>query len=74
VHNAIDESDDFGDIDTSDLFTEISRGVDHQLWLVESHRQLYQQNVASVSAGIVGSGLRPGHGPRPWAEVPLAAE
>ena len=28
------------DIDTSDLFTEISRGIDHQLWLVESHRQL----------------------------------
>jgi len=27
-----------GDADTSDLFTEISRGVDHQLWFVESHR------------------------------------
>ena len=26
-----------GDADTSDLFTEISRGVDHQLWFVESH-------------------------------------
>jgi starvation-inducible DNA-binding protein len=40
VRNASDESDEFGDIDTSDLFTEISRGIDHQLWLVESHRQL----------------------------------
>ena len=40
VCNAIDESDSFGDIDTSDLFTEISRGIDHQLWLVESHRPL----------------------------------
>ena len=40
VRNAIDESDSFGDIDTSDLFTEISRGIDHQLWLVESHRPL----------------------------------
>ena len=25
------------DADTADLFTDISRGVDHQLWLVESH-------------------------------------
>jgi starvation-inducible DNA-binding protein len=37
---AIDESAAFGDQDTSDVFTEISRDVDHQLWLVESH--LYQ--------------------------------
>ena len=27
----------FGDADTADLFTEISRSADHQLWLVESH-------------------------------------
>ena len=40
VRNAIDESDQFGDIDTSDLFTEVSRGIDYQLWLVESHRHL----------------------------------
>ena len=40
VRNAIDESDQFGDIDTSDLFTEVSRGIDYQLWLVELHRHL----------------------------------
>jgi starvation-inducible DNA-binding protein len=40
ARNAIDESDSFGDIDTSDLFTEVSRGIDYQLWLVESHKQL----------------------------------
>ena len=34
---AIDESAVFGDQDTSDVFTQISRDVDHQLWLVESH-------------------------------------
>jgi starvation-inducible DNA-binding protein len=39
VRNAIDETASFGDADTSDVFTEISRGVDQQLWLVESHRQ-----------------------------------
>jgi starvation-inducible DNA-binding protein len=40
VRGAIDDSDSFGDIDTSDLFTEVSRGIDYHLWLVESHRQL----------------------------------
>jgi starvation-inducible DNA-binding protein len=40
VRNAIGESDQFGDIDTSDLFTEVSRGIDYQLWLVEAHRPL----------------------------------
>ena len=27
----------FGDADTADLFTEQSRGIDQQLWFVESH-------------------------------------
>jgi starvation-inducible DNA-binding protein len=40
ARNAIDESASFGDADTSDLFTEVSRGIDYQLWLVELHRQL----------------------------------
>jgi starvation-inducible DNA-binding protein len=39
VRNAIDEMASSGDADTSDVFTEISRGVDQQLWLVESHRE-----------------------------------
>jgi starvation-inducible DNA-binding protein len=39
VRNATDETASFGNADTSDVFTEISRGVDQQLWLVESHRQ-----------------------------------
>jgi starvation-inducible DNA-binding protein len=34
---AIDEAAAFGDQDTSDVFTEVSRGIDYQLWLVESH-------------------------------------
>jgi hypothetical protein len=33
VRNAIDESTELGDIDTSDLFTEISGGVDQHLWV-----------------------------------------
>lgn len=37
VREAIGKATDFGDVDTADLFTEVSRGIDHQLWFVESH-------------------------------------
>jgi len=37
VREAIDEAAQFGDADTADVFTEISRETDKQLWLVESH-------------------------------------
>ena len=36
---AIATSADAGDADTSDLFTELSRGADKQLWFVEAHLQ-----------------------------------
>jgi len=36
---AIDTAADFGDADTSDLFTGVSRGVDKVLWMVEAHGQ-----------------------------------
>jgi len=36
---AIDASDQLGDKDTADIFTEISRGVDKWLWFVEAHLQ-----------------------------------
>jgi len=39
VRTAIDESDKLGDKDTADLFTEISREIDKQLWFVEAHVQ-----------------------------------
>src|ERR1700681_371061 len=37
ARNAIDEATSYGDADTADIFTEVSRGVDAQLWRVESH-------------------------------------
>ena len=37
VRDASDLAADFGDMTTADLFTEISRGIDQQLWFVESH-------------------------------------
>lgn len=39
VRKNIDESGDIGDQDTADLFTEISREIDKQLWFVEAHIQ-----------------------------------
>jgi len=39
VRANIDESSDLGDQDTADLFTEVSREIDKQLWFVEAHIQ-----------------------------------
>jgi starvation-inducible DNA-binding protein len=36
---AIDRADELGDIDTSDLFTGVSRGLDKSLWFLEAHLQ-----------------------------------
>jgi starvation-inducible DNA-binding protein len=36
---AIPTAADAGDVDTSDLFTELSRTADKQLWLLEAHLQ-----------------------------------
>jgi starvation-inducible DNA-binding protein len=37
VRHAINQSDELGDKDTADLFTEISREADKYLWFVEAH-------------------------------------
>ncbi|WP_008310334.1 DNA starvation/stationary phase protection protein Dps [Leptolyngbya sp. PCC 6406] len=34
---AIDTTDDLGDADTADLYTEISRTIDKRLWFLEAH-------------------------------------
>src|SRR5215208_1835369 len=34
---AIDSATEFGDADTADVFTEISRGLDKWLWFLEAH-------------------------------------
>jgi starvation-inducible DNA-binding protein len=40
VREAIEVTDsELGDVDTSDLFTEISRAIDKHLWFVEAHLQ-----------------------------------
>jgi starvation-inducible DNA-binding protein len=37
VRAAINKTADLGDADTADVFTEISRGADKWLWMVEAH-------------------------------------
>jgi len=39
VRKAIDDTTALNDADTADLFTEVSRGVDKSLWMVEAHVQ-----------------------------------
>jgi starvation-inducible DNA-binding protein len=39
ARQAIDKSSELKDADTSDVFTEISRGTDKWLWFVEAHLQ-----------------------------------
>src|SRR6059036_2213379 len=39
TREAIDTAAKAGDADTADLFTEVSRGVDKLLWMVEAHVQ-----------------------------------
>ena len=36
---AIDRSNELGDADAADIFTEISRGIDKDLWFLEAHLQ-----------------------------------
>jgi starvation-inducible DNA-binding protein len=37
VRRAIDQTDELGDRDIADIFTEISRGFDKYLWFLEAH-------------------------------------
>lgn len=39
VRQNIDDTDEAGDAETADLFTEVGRGVDKQLWFLEAHVQ-----------------------------------
>jgi starvation-inducible DNA-binding protein len=39
ARKAINDANELGDLDTADLFTEVSRGIDKWLWFVEAHLQ-----------------------------------
>ena len=38
IRKAIDQADELGDKITADLFTEVGRGIDKGLWMIEAHR------------------------------------
>jgi starvation-inducible DNA-binding protein len=46
----IDKTDDLGDADTADLYTEISRAIDKRLWFLEAHLQT-QVEILPVNNG-----------------------
>lgn len=39
VRKAVADANDLGDLDTADLLTEVSCGIDKWLWMVEAHQQ-----------------------------------
>ena len=39
ARKAIDQANELNDVDTADLFTGVSRGIDKWLWFVEAHLQ-----------------------------------
>lgn len=39
IRAAIDQANELGDADTTDIFTEVSRDLDKKLWFVEAHLQ-----------------------------------
>ncbi len=39
IRTAIENAEDCGDADTADLFTQVSRTMDKNLWMIEAHNQ-----------------------------------
>lgn len=50
LREAIDTTDDLGDKDTADLYTEVSRTVDKRLWFLEAHLQTSVTSAVSKEA------------------------
>lgn len=53
LREAIDQTDDWGDADTADLYTEVSRTIDKRLWFLESYLQAAEgsANSETVNTG-----------------------
>ncbi len=53
LREAIDSTDDLGDADTADIYTEVSRTIDKRLWFLEAHLQaaaIKSENGATATA------------------------
>jgi starvation-inducible DNA-binding protein len=51
IREAIDKTDELGDVDTSDLYTEVSRTIDKRLWFLEAHLQASTTNTTNNGNG-----------------------
>ncbi|MDX2212352.1 MAG: DNA starvation/stationary phase protection protein Dps [Oculatellaceae cyanobacterium bins.114] len=45
----IAQTDELGDADTADLYTEVSRSIDKRLWFLEAHLQAPASNTSAVA-------------------------
>jgi starvation-inducible DNA-binding protein len=54
ARKGIDQANELGDLDTADLFTEVSRGIDKWLWFVEAHLQAGAWAGTSAREGDAG--------------------
>lgn len=59
IREAIDQTDELGDVDTSDLYTEVSRAIDKRLWFLEAHLQTSIEVVATELDEISADGKVP---------------
>ncbi|MGG6295512.1 DNA starvation/stationary phase protection protein Dps [Leptolyngbya sp. AN02str] len=55
VREGIDKTDELGDADTADLYTEISRAIDKRLWFLEAHLQTSATSVETNGSNTNGS-------------------
>ncbi|MBP5975373.1 DNA starvation/stationary phase protection protein Dps [Brasilonema sp. CT11] len=53
VREAIHKTDDLGDLDTADLYTEVSRTIDKRLWFLEAHLQAAVTQNGNSTVGTV---------------------
>ena len=49
LRQGIDQTDELGDADTADLYTEISRAIDKRLWFLEAHLQGSENRITNGS-------------------------
>ncbi|MEH1845336.1 MAG: DNA starvation/stationary phase protection protein Dps [Nostoc sp.] len=52
LREAINKTDELGDLNTADLYTEISRTIDKRLWFLEAHLQVAEIKAENNKAGI----------------------
>ncbi|MUG91679.1 DNA starvation/stationary phase protection protein Dps [Scytonema sp. UIC 10036] len=57
LREAIDKTDELGDADTADLYTEVSRTIDKRLWFLDAHLQAAANTSANGGAPATAQNL-----------------